>query len=78
MVDAQKLIDTLQNAGYGPRGYSGRGMFGKICVGVSLESESELWTMAQELIDIDGLHAPHTDSLGRGIIAYWPRVAWPT
>jgi hypothetical protein len=77
MVDAQKLIDALQNAGYKPRSYSGRGMFGQTCVGVYLESESELWTMADELVDIDGLYAPRTDSLGLGIIAYWPRVAWP-
>jgi hypothetical protein len=78
MANAQKLIDALQNAGYKPRSYSGRGMFGKTCVGVSLDSESDLWYMTRELIDIDGLHAPHTDSLGLGIIAYWPRVAWPT
>jgi len=31
---------------------------------------------AHELEEDDAIPAPTTDSLGLGIIAYWPRIEW--
>lgn len=68
-MNATKLIDAIKAAGLRPRSYSGRGMFGRHCVGVSLRSISEA----------DGLplRGSATDSLGLGIILYWPGAKWP-
>lgn len=55
-----------------PQAYSGKGMFGEQCVGVALESTSELFYLGRALHGIPELQAPRVDSLGRGFIAYWP------
>ena len=77
-LTADELTAVLDDAGYDYRSYSGRSMYGKKCVGVDLESLAMLWDMATELAR-EGLDvpAPQTDSMGMGIIAYWPRIAWP-
>lgn len=72
---AQRLLDALYTHNWEPRAYSGRGMFGKQCIAVSLTGESQLWQLARTVpIDVD---APHTDQLGKGLIAYWPNYEWP-
>jgi hypothetical protein len=53
-------------------------MFGARCVGIALDSDSDLWNIAQTFARAElNVPAPLTDSLGRGIIAYWPSVKWP-
>ena len=80
MIDADDLIDAINLADCGneARSYSGRGMYGKQCVSVDLDSDGDLWDLAVALarrgIEPGG---PSTDSMGRGIVAYWPRIAWP-
>ena len=73
----QELYDALATLGYEPRCYSGRSMYGKKCLGVVLESDQELWSLAQALArdDIE-IEAPKTDSFGRGIVIYWPSIKW--
>ena len=75
--DVREIADEIEKAGYEPRAYSGRGMYGKQCLGVGLESDSDLWDLAWFMgsggFDVG---APRTDSLGRGIIAYWPSLKW--
>lgn len=70
-LDTTQLIDALQAAGYTPRPYSGRGMFGASCVGVALEYKS----------DVDQVKAlggtPSVDALGLGTIVYWQAASWP-
>jgi hypothetical protein len=61
----------LSAAGYEPDSYSGRGMYGKECVGVIVASYAEVARAAQ----IVG-REPTTDSMGRGVVAYWPSIAW--
>lgn len=83
-MDFQKL---LEDAGLTPRSYSGRGMYGKQCLGVdsngsgmeviatliSLLAENEVTQSdLRELADI--LEDSKTDSMGRGIIMYWPNI----
>lgn len=78
-IDSQEFIDALEDAGQEPRSYSGRGMYGDSCVGVTLDSDSELWELAQALAHADmDVPGPRTDSMGRSsIIAYWPSIKWP-
>lgn len=78
-MDAADLIRALEEAGYEPRSYSGRGMYGKSCVGCELDADAELWTLACEVSarSDDTPPRPHTDSLGLGLIVYWPRFEWP-
>lgn len=80
MIDADELIDALNlvDCGNEARSYSGRGMYGKQCVSVDLDGDGDLWNLAIAL-SRRGIEPgqPHTDSMGRGIVAYWPRIAWP-
>jgi len=73
---AQLLIEALREAGYKPRRYSGRGMEGKWCVGIACKS---IWPVGSSLAGkiFFELPMPTTDQLGKGIIAYWPSIAWP-
>jgi hypothetical protein len=68
-MDADKLIAKIEATGRKARSYSGRGMFGKRCVGVSTrpyDYGSDLPNQGQR-----------RDSLGLGEIIYWPSVPWP-
>ena len=68
-MTAKELMDRIRHTGRRPRSYSGRGMYGRECVGVSLrpgDYGSELPAEGQR-----------RDALGKGEIAYWPRVEWP-
>lgn len=83
------LTEISWNASYSMeiRSYSGRGMYGDRCIGVELESDRDMWRLAQDigfhiarsdvgefgLLDVP---APRTDSMGLGIIVYWPNVKW--
>lgn len=84
MVTAQELFDALDDASLsgevtGPKAYSGRGMYGKQCIAVSLEYGGE-WEVARALFkrlpNFDELPSPHTDSMGRGTVLYWPSMEW--
>lgn len=65
-----KIINLIEAAGYEPRSYSGRGMYGKQCLGVDLPKIAHL-------VKLGGVPLPTTDSMGLGIIAYWPNVPPP-
>lgn len=68
-MKAKDLIAQIEASGRKPRSYSGRGMFGRECVGVSLRRGDYG----------EGLPSAgqRRDSLGLGEIAYWPSVKWP-
>lgn len=74
-----ELKQIIQDAGYEPRSYSGRGMYGKECVGVTCDNQVDL---IFDMMDhasrnqIKELKGCITDSMGRSIIVYWPSVAW--
>lgn len=69
-MKTNELITKIEAAGFKPRSCSGRGMYGKECVGVSVSARSE--GNADELP-----RGNKTDSLGLGQIWYWPQCAWP-
>lgn len=68
-----------------PRSYSGRGMFGANCIGVDLADHSEIFKVGallgsllagQDEFDVRELSRSATDSMGRGVILYWPGLSW--
>jgi hypothetical protein len=86
----KKFIDALEDADYTSKPYSGRGMFGKSCVSVSGGGRDDednppvsAWEIAKDLFterwdgEFDNLPAPQQDSLGLGIVLYWPSYQWP-
>ena len=78
----KKFIEALEDAGYDPKPYSGRGMFGKQCVSVSEEDVTAwdiahgLWYLVPEDEHLD-VPEPRQDSMGLGIVLYWPSYEWP-
>lgn len=78
-MDGRSLAEALREAGYEPYPYSGRMMYGRRCVAVDLGSSGELFKLGYDL----GVHGadepgrPTTDSMGLGIVAYWPSSEWP-
>ena len=85
-MDFQRL---LEDAGLTPRSYSGRGMYGKECLGVNTDMSAMAvagWLIKalKETVDdesqwdelADILYDTVIDSMGRGIIMYWPSIAF--
>lgn len=87
---AINVLTVLQTLGIEARSYSGRGMYGKACVGVDcargdshavvanivigLMSLKDADEEAAEHFTLDGAVA--TDSMGLGSIVYFPRLPW--
>lgn len=65
-MNYEELTTALINEGLDPRSYSGRFMFGKECVGVSIDNFGD-YVLPRGY---------KTDTLGLGYIVYWPRVEW--
>jgi hypothetical protein len=87
-MDAQRLIELLEDAECEPRSYSGRGMYGRRCVAVvpdSYSSEGHVAALTmlyaadeteqQELVTI--WRDVQSDGMGRGIVIYFPNIEWP-
>ena len=70
-----ELIGALEDAGYEPRSYSGRGMFGRTCVSVS--GDISIWEIARNIDQDIHIPNPSTDSMGLGTVLYWPTYPWP-
>lgn len=62
-----------------PDSYSGRGMYGQQCLGIDFDDMGEAFRFALLLgDDLAGILArPSFDSMGLGIVAYWPNVEAP-
>lgn len=83
------LQNLIEKMGYKTRSYSGRGMFGKYCLGVSIdgnlatflmelgaaigEHNAEAGCTGEERID---LPYSTSDALGLGTIVYFPNVQY--
>lgn len=67
---SERAIQKLKAAGYEPRSYSGRGMYGRYCVGV---------TVSRSYVDDVKklIRGASTDSMGMDVIVYWPFLPWP-
>lgn len=79
MATPQKSIDVIQalaDEGMGRlhRDYSGRGMCGETCMGLSTQSPQACIDAAAR----KGVRGARTDALGKGTIVYWPGVRTET
>lgn len=83
------VYDLAEAAGFGMRSYSGRGMYGKTCLGLEIDSPlravAELVRACADATDpgeaaevlADALEQAKTDHLGMRMILYFPGVsAW--
>lgn len=80
---ARLVLELLENTSFADsiRTYSGRGMEGKLCLGVEIPRHA-LFELGYEMAravyseaiwaDTSIVPAPHTDSMGCDMIAYWP------
>ena len=62
------------------RSYSGRGMYGQECLGIDMDSMADAFRFALMVQDEDlsvALSNPCFDSMGMGIIVYFPNVEAP-
>lgn len=83
MSDFQKIYNAIVSTGHVPRRYW-CGVYERVCLGIQLTSNYELWGVAIELAEnfgsaglpIELRNPPIIDSLGRGPIAYWPNITW--
>lgn len=90
-MDTKKLTTVIADAGFEPKSYSGRGMYGKSCVGINVENPIEAiidivetaWDSYNDDDDSEGfrkflneIKEARTDSLGTGYIMYWPKAEW--
>jgi hypothetical protein len=61
--------------------YSGRGMYGRQCLGITFDSMKDAFDFALcvgEENDLSlALSRPTFDDMGLGIVVYWPRVEAP-
>jgi hypothetical protein len=82
----EKLIYLCQSADLNYRAYSGRGMYGKYCLGITHSHPVEVittlfsvalefdWTR-EELVDLcNMLESSRTDSMGLSTIIYWSKL----
>lgn len=87
LSNSKLFIELLYDAGYEPVSYSGRGMYGKSCVSVHSDERGTefLWNLS-EAINTDErvtdtpylqVSSPSSDSLGLGMVYYWPSFPWP-
>ena len=80
---AKLVLELLENTSFydSIRTYSGRGMNGAMCLGVEIPRGALIelgYEMARSVYtdcvfaDTSIVPAPHTDSMGMDMIAYWP------
>lgn len=83
--EIKKLNAVCEVLSLEPRSYSGRGMYGKECYAIAFEDHKEVakffYYLGMEDAEDEGLEPlvdnSRTDSLGRGIILYFPSTPAP-
>ncbi len=74
MEDNQKILAAVAQAIGGElrKKYSGRGMYGKTCTGIVVESGDVVKGI--EMAAQKGIVGAEQDQMGLGYIVYWPRA----
>lgn len=89
-ITAARVRELFEDAQYEPRRYSGRCMYGRECLSVTTDSASESVTVVLDVVQacaengtsedvvelVDMLRGSRTDSMGRGVVVYWPDISW--
>ena len=83
MTEKNWIQNVLEDNGYVCRPYSGRGMYGKSCLGITMKrgemTEFDLGVLLgtrQEEYGSLSLSTPRTDNMGLDMIAYWPYIQY--
>lgn len=74
-----ELRDAVADVDGTLRPYSGRAMYGQECLGIDLDSEADAFRIALAVSGelAEALNSPRFDSMGLGIIVYFPNVEVP-
>jgi len=84
-----KLVEALVSDHFKVIRYSGRGMYGKQCVGIVYDSPGELIRLGALItlhpldywgvprFELRDLQRVSIDSMGLSTVAYWPHLEWP-
>ena len=90
-MQTKDFLELVEAAGYDAREYSGRVMYGKYCAGVEVEGERDQFRLIAAIMQCandadydkhlmrdlyDLISDTHVDSMGMGLILYWPGLAW--
>lgn len=83
----EEQFDNLESCFYDADGedimsYSGRCMYGAQCLGVTFSGWGDVFNFAMLIGTCDEalvemLSSPSYDSMGLGVVVYWPRIAVP-
>lgn len=81
-MTATRLIEALNSTGYTVRSYSGRGMDGIQCLGITVQDFNSIFAIASDLIDAGfnstDLHRLSGtmchDAQGKRSVIYWPHL----
>jgi len=86
---AKRFVEVIESANYEVRAYSGRGMYGRSCIGIDVAQGVSMFKVGVDVAnmattlgyedlaeDIGDLRVAQ-DSMGLGAIVYFPNVAWP-
>lgn len=78
-----------EKAGYETRSYSGRGMYGRACLGVDIDNNKDITSLFADILALDELddcyvreefadafHSAKSDSMGLGMIVYFPTIKY--
>ena len=87
VLDPKKVKRLFRKAHYKPRRYSGRGMFGRFCLGVDIDRHTTPFQVAVDLCEAGGTEGvaicralvplAEEDDNGFGTVLYFPRIEWP-
>ena len=82
MIAADRLRAIIDIVGYDTCSYSGRGMYGKECIGIVTDEpvRAVLSGLIRECANVDEaadiVVGHRTDNMGLSTIIYWPRCQW--
>lgn len=83
-MNPEALVRAIEDCDLTPRSYSGRGMYGRKCVGVTIDRDSD-WTpfaLGAELALLLGDEVRDLrscmDGMGLDTILYFPNAPWPS
>lgn len=73
------IQSELETQGHTTRQYSGRGMYGQQCLSVSIDTMSDAFgvmAMLGAASEGQSVPMPRTDSMGKGLVMYWPGIEY--
>lgn len=87
-MNCHELCDIFEDLGFTAFSYSGRGMYGKRCLAINIDRGKNLFELGGQVarrvdelstdgeIDFEWMSDARTDSLGKGVVLYFPEIPW--